>query len=236
MLYVYLSAMVSIHDKFKILIKELDLTIPQFAKELGYERADNFYSITSGRSKPGWEIIEAIARTFPQVNLDWLLRDEEKVFKNFSDKPVGSTNLSTELQEQIIKLERSITQLEEKMTVNIQQLKEFGQDDTIKLLTEQLPHYNTAFLVIIASQIELLLQAIASKAQLATTEIPLSPVKLIKLLTEADAIHPDVMEAFSIFWQLRNQIVHTIQVPLDEARILSMIDIGIRVLKLLKIS
>jgi uncharacterized protein YutE (UPF0331/DUF86 family) len=228
--------MVSIHEKFKILTKELDLTIPQFAKELGYERADNFYSITSGRSKPGWEIIEAIARTFPQVNLDWLLRDEGNVFKSPSENPVELQNPVLDLHEQMIQLEKSITQLEEKITFNVKHLKKFGQDDTIKLLTEQLPHYNAAFLVIIASQIELVLQAIASKAQLATTEIPLSPVKLIRLLTEANALHPDVIEAFSKFWQLKNQIVHSILVPLNEVILLSLIENGIRIVRLLKVN
>ncbi len=72
--------MVPVGDKIKALAKAKDLSIPQFAKALGYERADNFYSIASGRSKPGWEIIEAIARAFPDVNLDWLLRDDPEMF------------------------------------------------------------------------------------------------------------------------------------------------------------
>jgi transcriptional regulator with XRE-family HTH domain len=72
--------MVPVGDKIKDLAKAKDLSIPQFAKALGYERADNFYSIASGRSKPGWEIIEAIARAFPDVNLDWLLRDDPEMF------------------------------------------------------------------------------------------------------------------------------------------------------------
>ncbi len=74
--------MVPVGEKIKALAKAKDLSIPQFAKALGYERADNFYSIASGRSKPGWEIIEAIARTFPDVNLDWLLRDDPEMFKS----------------------------------------------------------------------------------------------------------------------------------------------------------
>jgi transcriptional regulator with XRE-family HTH domain len=72
--------MLHVGDKIKALAKAKDLSIPQFAKALGYERADNFYSIASGRSKPGWEIIEAIARAFPDVNLDWLLRDDPEMF------------------------------------------------------------------------------------------------------------------------------------------------------------
>ena len=71
--------MVPVGDKIKALAKAKDLSIPQFAKALGYERADNFYSIASGRSKPGWEIIEAIARAFPDVNLEWLLRDDPQM-------------------------------------------------------------------------------------------------------------------------------------------------------------
>jgi transcriptional regulator with XRE-family HTH domain len=72
--------MIPVGDKIKALAKAKDLSIPQFAKALGYDRADNFYSIASGRSKPGWEIIEAIARAFPDVNLDWLLRDDPEMF------------------------------------------------------------------------------------------------------------------------------------------------------------
>jgi transcriptional regulator with XRE-family HTH domain len=72
--------MVPVGEKIKALAKAKDLSIPQFAKALGYDRADNFYSIASGRSKPGWEIIEAIARTFTDVNLEWLLRDDSEMF------------------------------------------------------------------------------------------------------------------------------------------------------------
>ncbi len=70
----------TVGEKIKALAKAKDLSIPQLAKALGYDRADNFYSIASGRSKPGWEIIEAIARTFTDVNLDWLLRDDPEMF------------------------------------------------------------------------------------------------------------------------------------------------------------
>ena len=79
--------MVPVGDKIKALAKAKDLSIPQFAKALGYDRADNFYSIASGRSKPGWEIIEAIARAFPDVNLDWLLRDDPEMFISQSVPP-----------------------------------------------------------------------------------------------------------------------------------------------------
>ena len=70
----------TVGEKIKARAKAKDLSIPQLAKALGYDRADNFYSIASGRSKPGWEIIEAIARTFTDVNLNWLLRDDPEMF------------------------------------------------------------------------------------------------------------------------------------------------------------
>lgn len=232
----YLTAMVSIHEKFKILIKELDLTIPQFAKELGYERADNFYSITSGRSKPGWDIIEAIARTFPQVNLDWLLRDNNNVFKTLEKNPATGKDFNFELQEKIIQLENSITQIEEKVILNLKYYKDYQEDTIIKLLTKHLPRYNTAFLIIIASEIEVALQSIAFEAKLSNRGLPLSPTKLIEVLVEAGAIHLDTTEAFSRFWQIRSQIVYSIGLQLDEARLLAMIEIGVRILKLLRVS
>jgi transcriptional regulator with XRE-family HTH domain len=83
--------MATIGEKIKALAKAKDLTVPQLAKALGYDRADNFYSITSGRSKPGWEIVEAIARIFPDVNLDWLLRDHPDMFFDAAQPDHGIT-------------------------------------------------------------------------------------------------------------------------------------------------
>jgi len=71
--------MATIGDKIKAFAKAKDLSIPQLAKTLGYDRADNFYSIANGRSKPGWEIIEGLAHKFPDLNLDWLLRDDPQM-------------------------------------------------------------------------------------------------------------------------------------------------------------
>jgi phage repressor protein C with HTH and peptisase S24 domain len=46
----------------------------RFAKEVGYKRPDNIYNVYTGRTKPSWEMLEAIATRFTDLNMNWLIR------------------------------------------------------------------------------------------------------------------------------------------------------------------
>lgn len=52
----------------------------QFAREVGYKRPDNIYNVLAGRTKPSWEMLEAIARRFEALDTNWLLRGTGHMF------------------------------------------------------------------------------------------------------------------------------------------------------------
>lgn len=67
--------MEGINERFKQLIKALGMNSNSFAKSLGKTQS-SVAAIIEGRSKPGFEFLELIATTYPQISRDWLLMGE----------------------------------------------------------------------------------------------------------------------------------------------------------------
>ncbi len=66
----------------------------QLAETLGVARA-GISHILSGRNKPGFDFLEAMALHFPQINMDWLLTGKGRMYKDAaassSENPVFAT-------------------------------------------------------------------------------------------------------------------------------------------------
>ena len=58
-----------------------NITPSQLADTLGVTRAAVSH-ILSGRNRPGFEFLEAIALHFPQISMDWLLTGNGRMYKN----------------------------------------------------------------------------------------------------------------------------------------------------------
>lgn len=70
----------TIADRFKILIKELRMTNNSFAISIGKASTSINY-IVDGKSKPGYELLEAVFKVYPQISRDWLLMGEGDIFR-----------------------------------------------------------------------------------------------------------------------------------------------------------
>ena len=57
-----------------------NLTQAQFADAIGVARA-SISHILAGRNKPGFDFIERMALTYPDLNLDWLICGKGKMYK-----------------------------------------------------------------------------------------------------------------------------------------------------------
>ena len=55
----------------------------QLADTLGVARA-GISHILSGRNKPGFDFLEAMALHFPQISMDWLLTGKGRMYKDAS--------------------------------------------------------------------------------------------------------------------------------------------------------
>ena len=59
----------------------------QLADTLGVARA-GISHILSGRNKPGFDFLEAMALHFPQISMDWLLTGKGRMYKESGENPV----------------------------------------------------------------------------------------------------------------------------------------------------
>lgn len=56
----------------------------QFADMIGVARASVSH-ILAGRNKPGFDFIENMSKTYPNLNLEWLITGKGKMYKGMSD-------------------------------------------------------------------------------------------------------------------------------------------------------
>lgn len=67
-------------DRFKALLKALNLNVPSLAKAIGYERSDKLYNISNGKYLPSFEILSDITKKFVNVNANWLISGKGGMF------------------------------------------------------------------------------------------------------------------------------------------------------------
>ena len=72
------------------MIKNEGLTQSRLADMLEIQPA-NISHIISGRSKPGFELLQKILRRFPRINPDWLLLDSDQMYRKDGDENLEST-------------------------------------------------------------------------------------------------------------------------------------------------
>lgn len=75
----------AINQRVADLIKALGLNGNQFASKLGMEKPSTIYAILKDQYKTSLDVLEAIAKSFPQVSRDWLLTGEGPMFRQVAD-------------------------------------------------------------------------------------------------------------------------------------------------------
>lgn len=68
-------------DRFKQLLKEKNLTAAQFATMIKINPSAMSH-ILNGRSKPGFDLLDKIGQTFPDINLNWLISGKDAPYTN----------------------------------------------------------------------------------------------------------------------------------------------------------
>jgi len=77
----------TIHLRLQQLIEALDISVLEFARQLGEHRGEKVYHILHGRLKPSYDTLEKILVAFPHVNGDWLIRGEGLMFRSMPYSP-----------------------------------------------------------------------------------------------------------------------------------------------------
>lgn len=101
-----------IHSRLQQLIDALNLSVLEFARQLGESRGEKVYHILHGRLKPRYDTLEKILVAYPQVNADWLLRGEGLMFKQLNSPSAAITT-----EERLRNVEFLLFQLNERMAL-----------------------------------------------------------------------------------------------------------------------
>ncbi|RYC68816.1 MULTISPECIES: helix-turn-helix transcriptional regulator [Spirosoma] len=101
-----------IHSRLQELIDALNVSVLEFARQLGERRGEKVYHILHGRLKPRYDTIEKILLAYPQVNADWLLRGEGLMFKQLNSPSAAITT-----EERLRNMEFLLFQLTERVSL-----------------------------------------------------------------------------------------------------------------------
>lgn len=71
----------TIAERFRALIKELGKTNNSFAISIG-KTASTINYIVDGKSKPSFDVVDAIFSNYPEINPAWLMTGEGEMMKN----------------------------------------------------------------------------------------------------------------------------------------------------------
>ena len=99
-----------IETRLQELIDALNISVLEFARQLGERRGEKVYHILHGRLKPRYDTIEKILTAYPQLNADWLLRGEGLMFKQ-----LGSPSAAITTEERLRNMEFLLFQLNERV-------------------------------------------------------------------------------------------------------------------------
>jgi hypothetical protein len=101
-----------IETRFQLLIDALDVSVLEFARQLGETRGEKVYHILHGRLKPRFDTLQKILVAYPQVNGDWLLRGEGRMFRTLNTPSAAVTT-----DERLQNMEFLLFQLTERMSL-----------------------------------------------------------------------------------------------------------------------
>ena len=101
-----------IHLRLQQLIDALDVSVLEFARQLGENRGEKVYHILHGRLKPRYDTLEKILVAYPQVNGDWLLRGEGMMFRVLNSPSAAITT-----EERLRNVEFLLFQLNERVAL-----------------------------------------------------------------------------------------------------------------------
>ena len=67
-------------ERIREILKNEKLTSAQFADRIGVQRS-SISHILSGRNKPGFDFIQKIIKNFPEINAEWLITGNGRIYK-----------------------------------------------------------------------------------------------------------------------------------------------------------
>lgn len=98
------------------------------------------------------------------------------------------------------------------------------------------PDFNDPKLILIETviKIERVLKFISKRELEKDNKYPVSPRIIVNRLHECKIIDRDFFETFSVFWKLRNELIHGVGRTYNDNQIISLVESGLRILNVLR--
>lgn len=90
-----------------------------------------------------------------------------------------------------------------------------------------------AALVIIAIEIERAVRVRAEEGEIPESKRFYSVPRMLEVLVSEGKLPKDILTSFKDFWSIRNEVVHGVHFELPEGQLYELVEIGVRILKLL---
>jgi transcriptional regulator with XRE-family HTH domain len=113
--------MIGINERFKKFLQHKGISQSEFSQITGYGEKSLSNFLTSRVKYPKIDLIDAVIRNFPELNLTWLFTEEGEMFttadnSNFSTENEVLKSENTELRNELIKSQNRIIDLLDKFS------------------------------------------------------------------------------------------------------------------------
>lgn len=147
-------------------------------------------------------------------------------------------DLEVEFEEKVSQLNEAIEKAEfqdEKSedSEDKEEVTDSGLDARIQRIIDKVSDPRGA-LIVMAIEIEDAIQDLARSKGIAKVNRYNSPVRIMNELVDRSLIDSSVMAPFKDFWSIRNHAAHSAKFRIDDSQLYELVDIGIRVLKLIE--
>lgn len=85
-------------DKFAKILKDKGLTQSSYAEKVGMPR-QNINSLIQGRRQPSIKDVKSLVDVFPDIDLNWLIKDEKNLRVAEDSTPYESKNRNLEIKQ-----------------------------------------------------------------------------------------------------------------------------------------
>ncbi len=152
-------------------------------------------------------------------------------------KKLKKGDFEIEFSEQLANLNRETEKVEEQIANQIDKKVNIVDDKLDKKIEKIIENMNNSrgALITLSVEIEASIRNLGEKYQLPRS-MTMNTVRTISELSKRNYISEEVFFLFKDFWAIRNRAAHDVEFDLHEFQQYNIIDIGIRILKLLSIS
>lgn len=195
-------------------------------------------------------LVIGIRAVFPDIRFDsvslwlfsitvvvWLLPDLPEFLSRIKRFKKG--DLEIEFESQVSELARKTEKVEDEVEKEIEatasnEIQYEGlSPETKSILSKSADHPRTA-LITLAVEIETELRNIAEQNDISGYQRIFSPSRLVQELVNRKVLTANVQALFKDFWTIRNQAVHGSTFEVSQDKLYELVDLGIRLLKILK--